>query len=94
MTEKPRHSGAPRSGEPGIQEPLGNMDSGLAPGARPGMSSLDDFITAGAQALDLALVPEWLPAVRMNLQVTLRHAAFVGEFALPDDAEPAPVFEA
>jgi hypothetical protein len=30
----------------------------------------------------------------MNLQVTLRHAALVGEFALPDDAEPAPVFEA
>jgi len=55
---------------------------------------LDDFITAGAQALRLELAPEWLPAVRMNLQVTLHHAALVGEFALPDDAEPAPVFEA
>ena len=27
-------------------------------------------------------------------QVTLRHGALVAEFALPDDAEPAPVFEA
>jgi hypothetical protein len=55
---------------------------------------LDAFITAGAHALKLELAPEWLPAVRQNLEVTLRHAALVGEFALPDDAEPAPVFEA
>jgi 1-carboxybiuret hydrolase subunit AtzG-like protein len=55
---------------------------------------LDAFILAGTQALRLELAPEWLPAVRMNLQVTLRHAALVGEFALPDEAEPAPVFEA
>jgi hypothetical protein len=55
---------------------------------------LDAFIRAGTQALKLELAPEWLPAVRMNLEVTLRHAALVGAFALPDDAEPAPVFEA
>jgi 1-carboxybiuret hydrolase subunit AtzG-like len=60
----------------------------------PKPDTLDDFIVGGAQALDLELAPEWLPAVRSNLQVTLRHAALVGEFALPDDAEPAPVFEA
>ena len=101
MTDKPRHSGAsrhsgegPRSGEPGIQQVSKQVDSGLAPAARPGMTSLDDFILAGAQALKLEFAPDWLPAVRMNLQVTLRHAALVGEFALPDDSEPAPVFEA
>jgi hypothetical protein len=32
--------------------------------------------------------------VRANLDVTLKHAAFVAEFELPDDAEPAPVFKA
>jgi hypothetical protein len=55
---------------------------------------LDDFIAAGAAALDLTIEPEWRPAVRAHLEVTLRHAALVTEFALPDDIEPAPVFEA
>ena len=35
-----------------------------------------------------------MPAVRGNLAVTLRLAALVAAFALPDDAEPAPVFKA
>jgi len=56
--------------------------------------SLDDFIAAAAQALDLALDPAWGPAVRGNLIVTFKHAATVAEFALPDEAEPAPVFRA
>jgi hypothetical protein len=56
--------------------------------------SLDDFIDAAVLALDLPVESQWLPAIRMNLQVTLRQAALVTEFALPDDAEPAPVFEA
>ena len=66
-------------------------------GAAPvlaGAAQLDDFIAAAAQLLDLPVEPEWLPAIKMNLQVTLRQAALVTEFALPDDAEPAPVFEA
>jgi len=55
---------------------------------------LDDFIVAAAHALDLKLAPEWLPAVKANLDATLKHAATVAEFELPDDAEPAPVFKA
>jgi hypothetical protein len=55
---------------------------------------LDDYITAAAAALALPLDPAWRPAVRMHLDITLRHAGVVGEFALPDDAEPAPVFRA
>ena len=35
-----------------------------------------------------------MPAVRGHLQVTLRLGALVAAFALPDDAEPAPVFKA
>ena len=57
-------------------------------------SPLDDFITAAAATLDLPLDPAWKPAVKANLEVTLKHAALVTEFALPDDAEPAPVFKA
>jgi hypothetical protein len=55
---------------------------------------LDDFIVAGACALDLKIEAAWMPAVRGNLAVTLRLGALVTDFALPDDAEPAPVFKA
>ncbi|MEI8276176.1 MAG: DUF4089 domain-containing protein [Hyphomicrobiales bacterium] len=55
---------------------------------------LDDFIAAAAAALDLPLDPAWKGAVMANLEVTLRHAATVAEFPLPDEAEPAPVFRA
>jgi hypothetical protein len=55
---------------------------------------LDHYIDAAARMLDLPVEPEWKPAVKANLAVTLRLAAQVGEFELPDEAEPAPVFEA
>jgi hypothetical protein len=55
---------------------------------------LDDFIDAAARAFELPLEPAWRPAVKANLLVTLRQAGLVAEFALPDDAEPAPVFRA
>jgi hypothetical protein len=55
---------------------------------------LDDFIAAGARALDLEIDKAWMPAVRGHLQVTLRLGALVAAFVLPDDAEPAPVFKA
>ena len=32
--------------------------------------------------------------MKANLAVTLKHAALVAEFALPDEAEPAPMFRA
>ena len=56
--------------------------------------SLDHFIDAAAKALDLPVEPAWKPAVKANLAVTLRFAALYTAFALPDDAEPAPVFVA
>lgn len=55
---------------------------------------LDGFIVAAAAVLDLPLDPAWQAAVKANLDVTLKHAATVAEFALPDEAEPAPIFEA
>jgi hypothetical protein len=55
---------------------------------------LDDFIAAAAATLKLPLEPEWQGAVKANLAVTLKHAATVAEFELPDAAEPAPVFKA
>jgi len=55
---------------------------------------LDDFIAASARVLALPVRTEWQPAVKANLDVTLKHAALVAEFKLPDDAEPAPIFTA
>ena len=55
-------------------------------------SPLDDFIAAAAKALDLPLEPAWLPAVKANLEVTLRLATVVADFELPDTTEPAPIY--
>jgi hypothetical protein len=55
---------------------------------------LDRYIEHAASMLSLPLRPEWKPAVRENLAVTLAIAAAVQEFPLPDDIEPAPVFRA
>jgi hypothetical protein len=55
---------------------------------------LDAYIDAAAKLLAIPLEPEWKPAVRFNLEATLKLAAEVDAFALPDDAEPAPVFGA
>jgi hypothetical protein len=61
---------------------------------KPDEDALDAHIDAAAGVLELPIDPAWKPAVKGNLQVTLRLAAVVAEFELPDEAEPAPVFEA
>jgi hypothetical protein len=55
---------------------------------------LDGYIDAVAKALDLPVEEAWRPAVRANLEVSLRLARMVDEFVLPDVAEPAGVFTA
>ena len=56
--------------------------------------TLDKLIDASAAALGLPVEPEWKPAIKANLAVTLRLANMVATFSLPDEAEPAPIFEA
>ena len=56
--------------------------------------AVDKLIDASAAALALPIDPAWKPAIKGNLQVTLRLANIVAEFELPDEAEPAPTFEA
>ena len=55
---------------------------------------LDDYIDAVAKALALPVEDSWRPAVRANLEVSLRLARLVDEFSLPDEAESASVFAA
>ena len=55
---------------------------------------LDDYIEAVATALALPVEAAWKPAVKANLEVSLRLARLVDEFVLPDETEPANVFTA
>ena len=55
---------------------------------------LEDYIDAVSKALALPVEEAWKPAVKANLQVSLRLARLVDEFALPDETEPASVFAA
>jgi hypothetical protein len=55
---------------------------------------LDDYIDAVSKALALPVDTAWKPAVRANLETSLKLARLVDEFALPDETEPASVFAA
>ena len=55
---------------------------------------LDDYIDAVGKALALPIKESWRPAVRANLEVSLRLARLVDEFALSDETEPASVYSA
>ena len=55
---------------------------------------LDQYIDAVASALALPVEEAWRPAIRANLDVSLKLARLVDEFALPDEAEAASVFTA
>jgi hypothetical protein len=55
---------------------------------------LDDYIDAVAKALALTVEDAWRPAIKANLEVSLRLARLVDAFALPDETEPAPIFSA
>ena len=57
-------------------------------------SNLEAFARTAALALDIPIEERWLPSICTNLKVTLLLASLVEEFNLPDESEPAPVFEA
>jgi hypothetical protein len=56
--------------------------------------NLDAYIDAVAKALALPIDDAWKPAVRANLEVSLRLARLVDEFALSDETESASVYSA
>jgi len=55
---------------------------------------LDAYIDAVATALRLPIEESWKPAVKANLEVSLKLARLVDEFPLRDDTEPASIFRA
>lgn len=60
----------------------------------PTQDELDRLIEAGAALLGIRIEAEWREAIRLQLDVSLRHAANVASFPLPDEIDPAPVFRA
>lgn len=57
-------------------------------------NELDALIDAGTAVLGIAVPLEWREQIRLHLAISLRHAAAVGAFPLPDETDPAPVFQA
>lgn len=55
---------------------------------------IDAYIDAVSKVLELPVEDAWKPAVRANLEASLKLARLVDEFVLPDEAEPASVFAA
>jgi hypothetical protein len=55
---------------------------------------LDEYIDAVATVLALRVEDGWRPAIKANLDVSLKLARLVDEFALPDESEPASVYSA
>lgn len=60
----------------------------------PPTDPLDTYIHAAAVVLGLPIDAAWKPAVRANLDVSLKMARMVQEFPLPDEIEPASIYEA
>ena len=60
----------------------------------PATDPMDEYIDAVAAALSLPIAPADKPAVRMNFDVTFKMARLVQAFPLPDEIEPASVYEA
>jgi hypothetical protein len=57
-------------------------------------NKLDEYIDTVAMALALPVEEGWRPAVKANLEVSLKMARVVDEFTLPDETEPASVYSA
>jgi hypothetical protein len=91
----------PRKKKPATGKRAGSISKAATKASAPVVSRktsppdlLDQFIDAAAVAIDLPIDAAWKPAIKANLEVTLRLARLFGDFPLPDDAEPAPVFVA
>ena len=55
---------------------------------------VEALVSTNAKALSLSIEPAWRKSIAFNLGLIMRHAALVEEFALSDEAEPAPVYHA
>ncbi len=57
-------------------------------------AALDAWIDAATAALGIPMKPEYRPAVRMHMRISLGHAQTVLDTDIGDHLDPAPVFQA
>ena len=57
-------------------------------------AELDAYVAVGTALLGVPVRPEWRDTIRQHLGVSFDLGRVVQEFALPDEADPAPVFTA
>jgi hypothetical protein len=57
-------------------------------------TEVDALIDAGARIYGFEIKPEWRPAIRMHMRISLDHAGTVLAEDLDDHTDPAPVFGA
>lgn len=57
-------------------------------------TDIERYVDAAGKLLDIAIDDAWRANIAAALAVTLEHGARLEQVELPDDAEPAPVFEA
>ena len=56
-------------------------------------TELETYVTVTAAAIGLPIPPASLPVVAENVQRLLAAGALMVEFSLPDDLDPASIFE-
>lgn len=54
--------------------------------------SCEKLVRIMAAKLKIPLEPDWVPGIAQQLRTTLAMADMIDAVALPDDAQPAPVF--
>ena len=59
----------------------------------PDPTDIEAYVDAAAQLVGLPLDPAHRPGVVLNLGRIAQMAALVMEFPLPEETEPAPVYE-
>jgi hypothetical protein len=94
---KPAKELVKTANKPAVGKAAGRKSAASKTAALPAAAAgdpLDAFITAAATTLALPVEPQWMPAIKANLEATLRLGALVAEFELSDEVEPAPVFGA
>jgi Protein of unknown function (DUF4089) len=90
---KTKRKGAGRRAPP-RKKTTQRRNAAAAPKPRQAPDPLDALLESAAAALALPIEAEWRAAIKANLAVNLEMASFVAAFALPDEAEPAPIFRA
>ncbi len=54
----------------------------------------ETYVEISAQLLGFPLETPWKQGTRANLETIFKLAALIDTFELPDDIDPAPIFEA